>query len=91
LEEKYPYLSKKIADGMPKILIGQDNGILTVASEVVSPESDGPMMTKTKLGWIILGLVAGSRKEDLGIVNICCEEADNTLHETVKQFMTILV
>jgi hypothetical protein len=35
LEEKYPYLSKtlleKIADAKPKILIGQDNGILTVA------------------------------------------------------------
>jgi hypothetical protein len=45
------------ADAMSKILIGQDNGILTVASEVVSPRSDGPMMTKTKLGWIIHGVV----------------------------------
>jgi hypothetical protein len=83
LEEKYPYLSKtllgKIADAKPKILIGQDNGILTVAREMLSPRSDGPVMTKTKLEWIIHGLVAGSRKEDLGIVNICCE-----LHETVK-------
>jgi hypothetical protein len=54
LEENYPYLSKtlleKIADTKPKILIGQDNGILTVAREVVSPRSDGPMMTNTKLG-----------------------------------------
>jgi hypothetical protein len=33
--------------------------------------------------------VAGSRKEDLGIANICCEEADNTLHKMVKQIMTI--
>jgi hypothetical protein len=55
----------------------------------VRPRSDGPMMNKTKLGWIIHGLVATSRKEDLGIVKICCEEADNTLHETVKQFMAI--
>jgi hypothetical protein len=47
------------------------------------------MMSKTKLGWIIHGLVAGLRKEELGIVNIICEEADNTLHEAVKQFMTI--
>jgi hypothetical protein len=41
---------KVFADAMPKILIGQDNGFLTVASEVVRPRSDGPMMTKTKLG-----------------------------------------
>jgi hypothetical protein len=27
------------------------NGILTGAREVVSPRSDGPMMTKTKLGY----------------------------------------
>jgi hypothetical protein len=37
LEEKHPYLSKtllkKIADAKPKILIGKDNGILTVARD----------------------------------------------------------
>jgi hypothetical protein len=41
LEEKYPYWSKtpleKIADAKPKTVIGHDNGILTVAKEVVSP------------------------------------------------------
>jgi hypothetical protein len=93
LEEKHPYWSKtpleKIADAKPKIVIGQDNGILTVTKEMVSPRSDGPMMTKTKLGWIIHGLVAGSRKDDLEIVNTCSEEADNTLYETVKQFLSI--
>jgi hypothetical protein len=40
LEEKYPYLSKtlleKIADAESKILIGQDNGILTVTRKVMS-------------------------------------------------------
>jgi hypothetical protein len=65
LEEKLTYLSKilleKICDAKPKILIGQDNGILTVTREMVSPRLDGPMMTKTKLGWIIHELVAGSR------------------------------
>jgi hypothetical protein len=39
MKVKYPYLSKtlleKIADAKPKILIGQDNGNLTVAREVV--------------------------------------------------------
>jgi hypothetical protein len=34
LEEKYPYLSRtlleKNGDAKPKILIGQDNGILTI-------------------------------------------------------------
>jgi hypothetical protein len=34
----------------PKILIGPDNGILTVGREVKNPRFDGPMMTKTKLG-----------------------------------------
>jgi hypothetical protein len=33
--------------------------------------------------------VTGSSKENQGIVNIFCEEADNPIHETVKQFMTI--
>jgi hypothetical protein len=66
LEEKYlsKTLLEKIAGAKPKILIGQDNGILTVAREKVSPRSDGPMMTQTKLGWIIHGLLAVSRKED---------------------------
>jgi hypothetical protein len=55
-------LLEKINDAMPKILIGQDKGILTVAREVMSPRSDGPMMTKTKLAWIIHRLVAGIRE-----------------------------
>jgi hypothetical protein len=55
LEEKYPYLSKTLLEKIVEILIGQDNDILTVAREMVSPRSDKPMMTKTKLKWIIYG------------------------------------
>jgi hypothetical protein len=47
------------------------------------------MVNKTKFGLVIHGLVAGSKIEDWRVVNICCEEDDNILHETAKQFMTI--
>jgi hypothetical protein len=44
------------------------------------------MITKTKLGWIVHGGDNGSQE---AIVNICCEERDDDLHDWVKMFMSL--
>ncbi len=39
----------------PLVLIGQPHIHLSVAREVKEKDDDSPMMTKTKLGWVIHG------------------------------------
>jgi hypothetical protein len=94
LMNRYPYLSKDaletIVDAKPKILIGQDNQSLTVAQEVIQPNCDGPMMTKTEFEWIVHGMINSCQEgvDSVAIVNTCCED-DEDLHEIVKKFMSM--
>jgi hypothetical protein len=43
----------KIFGAKPMLLIEQDNQTLMVAREVIEPNPNGPMMTKTKIGWMV--------------------------------------
>jgi hypothetical protein len=77
LLKEYSYLPRdeleKIAGAKPMLLIGQDNQTLMVAREVIEPNPNGPMMTRTKLGWIVHGPGNHNGKNE-ATVNICCEE-----------------
>jgi hypothetical protein len=57
-----------------------------LAIEVVEPDLLGLMITKTKIGWIVHGGDNGDTTQK-AIVNICCEERDDDLHDCVKKFM----
>jgi hypothetical protein len=87
----YPYLPRsvleKIASVKPIVLIDQDNQTLMVAREVVEPDPLGLMITKTKLGWNMHGGDNGGSTQET-IVNICCEDRDDDLHDCVKKFMS---
>jgi hypothetical protein len=94
LMAKHLHLSRdvleKTANAEPKIMLGPDNQNLTVARKVFQPTCKGPMMTKTKLGWIVHGVIRNSRTslDSVAFVNTCCEHDDN-LHDLVKPFMTL--
>ncbi|KAF6198380.1 hypothetical protein GE061_008128 [Apolygus lucorum] len=48
-------------NGKPVILIGQDNWPLIVPHKVVYGPWEGPVVSSTKLGWIIHGTIPGSK------------------------------
>jgi hypothetical protein len=86
LMRKYPYLLRdvleKVANSVKIIKRWR------VAREVVEPDPLGLMITKTKLGWIVHGGNNGGSTQET-IVNICCEERDDDLHDCVKKFMSL--
>jgi hypothetical protein len=69
--------------------IGQDNCDLIVAKEVIQVNPDAPAISKTKLGWVIHGPAGNYQKNHSSIVNLCCEENDEDLHQLVKSCMTL--
>jgi hypothetical protein len=75
-----------VASAKPSVLIGQDNQTLMLAREAVEPETLDLMITKTKVCWILHGGDNGGSTQET-IVNICCEERDDNLHDCVKKFM----
>ena len=48
----------------PRMLIGQDNGHLTVAREVVEGPPNAPMLTRTLLGWVVHGRIGARTHQD---------------------------
>jgi hypothetical protein len=83
---RFPDVLEKVASVKPRFLIGQDNQTLMLAREVVEPETLDLMITKTKVCWILHGGDNGGSIQE-GIVNICCEERDDDLHDCVKNIM----
>jgi hypothetical protein len=76
---------EKIANAEQKILLGQDNQNFTIAREMFQPTCEEPMMTKTKLGWIVHRMItnSGTSLESVAFVKTCCEHDDN-LHDLVN-------
>ncbi|XP_065178343.1 uncharacterized protein LOC135808982 [Sycon ciliatum] len=75
----------------PRMLIGQDNGHLTVAREVVEGPPNAPMLTRTLLGWVVHGRIGARTHQDQlepeAIYHIWQPESD--LHQLVKESFTI--
>jgi hypothetical protein len=88
LMRKYPYLPRdvqeKVASVKPRVLIDQT---LMVAKEVVVPDPLSLIITKTKLCWIVHGGNNDDSTQE-AIVNICCEECDDDLHDCVKKLLS---
>jgi len=75
-----------LKEAQPLVLIGQDNIDLIFAREVIEKSRNSPMLTRTKLGWVIhgsTGLVKG--RVDSEVSYHSCEK-DEELHEIVKSY-----
>jgi hypothetical protein len=87
MSEQYPYIRNATLKrtGRPMLLIGQDNCQIITSSEIIHPEPTAPMMSRTKIGWVVHGPIHGERPEETHI-NICCHENGSELHEIVNIF-----
>jgi hypothetical protein len=88
LSVKYPYIKQAEIIGLsvvrPLLLIRSDSCHLIVAKEVIQVISDAPAISNTKFVW------AGNyQKYHSSIVNVCCEENDESLYQLVKSYMTL--
>lgn len=52
----------ELYNGIPKILVGQDNWSLTVSREIRYINSKMPVASRTNLGWVIHGCVNSTRE-----------------------------
>ncbi|XP_062542456.1 uncharacterized protein LOC134210423 [Armigeres subalbatus] len=97
LLQKYPYLSsidrRTITGSQPTILIGQNNWRLIVPREHYAPDGNSPIISKTRLGWVVHGPVVGLGFKLYGTeeeaVNVCVEEQLAELTELVRSNMAL--
>lgn len=96
LSEKYPDLKKFsiscMGDRKPMILISQQHATLIAAREVIEidPMKNGPLLTRTKLGWALHGPV----NWNMNTSNfICCQTEkdtlDNNLDAKLESFFSL--
>src|SRR5277367_3568422 len=72
----------------PTILIGQDNCHLIISREIVSAGKNGPIASRTDLGWVLHGLINDTNNEEATVLFIN-QVRDDDLNETVKDYFKI--
>lgn len=89
--KKFPMLTDYFNDtdltlDKPKLLLGQDNIDLIVTRQVIRGPKDGPMVSQTKLGYVLHGRCGRANlTEDASILNICsCDQLNETLKHHFK-------
>ena len=93
LRNRWPHLADydvpSIQSAQPTILLGQDNCHLIIARTVVEGAPNAPVLSETKLGWILHGNVPFTKRVDAQFSFFtCCDSSDTSLHELVKQSFT---
>ncbi|CAG7829267.1 unnamed protein product, partial [Allacma fusca] len=85
LRSKWKYIPeidyKSFTNGRPVILLGQDNSDLIVSREVIEGPKQGPIISRTKLGWVVHGnnaIVKG--RVDSELVCMTIDEPKDDLH-----------
>lgn len=85
--KKYEYLGeetlKNVANACPKILIGQDNAFLLYAQEIIHPKFDQPVLSKTRLGWVVHGPY---KKQEISQFNVnLCKHDEEYLKDMIEE------
>ena len=93
LRQDWKYLSDVDLDCLknakPMLLIGQDNMRLIAGRELVEGPENGPMMSLTKLGWVIHGNNCVLRERvDKEFVHLTVKKEDE-LHNLVKSYWSL--
>jgi len=77
---------KSMSEAQPMILIGQDHSDLTIARQVIEGPKNSPMLSRSKLGWVVHGNVATIKgRVDPDFSFQTCDQ-DETLHLLVKEY-----
>ncbi|KAL7740063.1 hypothetical protein ACLKA6_000853 [Drosophila palustris] len=78
IQEQYPYTKManlhKLDNPKPMLLIGQQHGKLITSQSVINTEANIPIMSKTKLGWVMHGPV---KSKTAGLNFACCHITDD--------------
>lgn len=86
LLEKYPELKNmnisESYEGVPVLLIGQDHANLITNRQTIDIPNNGPLVSKTRLGWAVHGPV-NIKGENFGSM-VCCMAHTETLEEMVN-------
>lgn len=79
LANRFPYVKianvQSLKGKRPMLLIGQKHAPLIMSKEVVNINDDGPIVSKTKLGWVLHGPV---NAESFGSNFTCCHITDES-------------
>lgn len=85
LAKKFPFINianLPITSGsQPVLLIGQRHAHLITTQAAVNCEEDEPIVSKTKLGWVLHGPVESNGNESKFV---CCQIGDENLQQMVK-------
>ncbi|KAL7735877.1 hypothetical protein ACLKA6_017873 [Drosophila palustris] len=85
IQEQYPYTKManlhKLDNPKPMLLIGQQHGKLITSQSVINTEANGPIMSKTKLGWVMHGPV---KSKTAGLNFACCHITDDHLKDMLQ-------
>ncbi|KAM8702307.1 hypothetical protein ACLKA7_004971 [Drosophila subpalustris] len=85
IQEQYPYAKManlhKLDNPKPMLLIGQQHGKLITSQSVINTEANGPIMSKTKLGWVMHGPV---KSKTAGLNFACCHITDDHLKDMLQ-------
>ncbi|KAL7745575.1 hypothetical protein ACLKA6_009799 [Drosophila palustris] len=77
---------KKLQDKKPMLLIGQRHANLITTRAVINGDEHRPMLSKTKLGWVIHGPV----QTELAAAHFtCCQVNDENLQQMIKHQFSI--
>lgn len=89
IQDKWPYLRRIDFEGykniQPIMIIGEDNPILNSTREVIHGDADGPIASRTILGWVVSGNLKPSTNKSV-VYHICSQE--DSLQELVKRSFT---
>ena len=87
--QRFPHLNKLSyyqENGAPQLLIGQDNWGLTVSRGIIEKQGCAIALSRTKLGYVPLGMVAeSSERECVPSFHVRESSRDEELHESVRR------
>jgi len=84
------YKVPNLSAAKPTILLGQDNCDLIIARAVVEGPKNAPVLSHTKLGWVLHGNMSFHRNRIDADFCFCTwkENKDDLLHELIKESFT---
>jgi len=76
---------RSMRKAVPRIIIGSPHRHLTIPREILSSHLEGPVATRTILGWVLEGNLNGSGAPSMYYMAGSREELDLSLHNLIKE------
>lgn len=96
LKQRFDHLRNLPIQGfekaVPTLLIGVKHAKLAVPLKTIESNSDGPIATKSRLGWSVHGSTSSSSKGYVnthGVSKCPCHDRDEDIHKQIKDHFTV--